>query len=80
MLSDAVGNKSLFIDPKCKRLRECLIKHTYKEGTRQPDKDSGYDHLLDSLGYCVYQNFSIRREYNEYEKGGMRRRSTGRMI
>jgi hypothetical protein len=80
MLSDAIGNKSLFIDPKCKRLRECLIKHTYKEGTRQPDKDSGYDHLLDSLGYCVYQNFSIRREYNEYEKGGMRRRSTGRMI
>ncbi len=80
MLSDAVGNKSLFIDPKCKRLRECLIKHTYREGTRQPDKDSGYDHLLDSLGYCVYQNFMIKREYNQYEKGGVRRRSTGRMI
>lgn len=80
MLQSSSGERKLFIDPKCKRLRECLIKHSYKEGTRQPDKDSGYDHLLDSLGYMVYNNFAIRKQLNEMEVGAHRRRTTGRMV
>jgi len=80
MLCDAVNARHLFIDPKCKRLRECMIKHTYKEGTRQPDKDSGYDHLLDALGYAVYANFAIKREWALHEQRGPSRRSTGKMI
>ena len=69
MLCNNFGERKLLIDPSCRRLRECLIKHTYREGTRQPNKTDGYDHLLDSLGYMVYQNFVIGREYNKMEKG-----------
>ena len=69
MLCNNFGERKLLIDPSCKRLRECLIKHTYREGTRQPNKTDGYDHLLDSLGYMVYQNFVIGREYNRMDKG-----------
>jgi len=80
MLCNNLGERKLLIDPKCKRLRECLIKHTYKEGTRQPNKDDGYDHLVDSLGYCVYQNFAIRREQLFDDVRGQTRRNTGRMV
>ena len=79
MLQSTSGERKLLIDPKCKRLRECLIKHTYKEGTRQPNKDDGYDHLLDSLGYMVYHNFAIRKQLMDMEVGAHSRRSTGRM-
>jgi hypothetical protein len=80
MLCNNAGERKLLIDPKCKRLRECLIKHTYKEGTRQPNKDDGFDHLVDSLGYAVYQNFAIRKENLFDDVRGKTRRSTGRMI
>ena len=80
MLCNSQGERKLFIDPKCKRLRECMIKHTYKEGTRQPDKDNGLDHLGDSLGYAVYQNFAVKRDFGDIERNKPSRRSTGRML
>ena len=80
MLCNSNGERKLLIDPKCKRLRECMIKHTYKEGTRQPDKNSGLDHLGDALGYAVYQNFAIRQQAQFGEIGVHTRRTTGRMI
>jgi len=43
----------LTIDPKCKEVIKSLSKQTYKEGTRIPDKDSGHDHMSDSVGYLV---------------------------
>lgn len=71
MLCNNLGERKLLIDPKCKSLRNALIKHTYKEGTRQPHKDGAVDfsHLNDALGYMVYQNFVIGREYNRMDKG-----------
>ena len=80
MLCNSMGERKLFIDPKCKRMRECLIKHTYKEGTRQPDKNSGLDHLGDALGYAVYTNFSIKQQTWGDEIGSHTRRTSGRMI
>jgi hypothetical protein len=58
----AFEQDKLFIDPKCRSVRNCLIKHTYKEGTRQPDKASGHDHMNDALGYMVYQHFAIKNK------------------
>lgn len=49
------------IDPKCKNLIKCLTHQTYKEGTRIPDKDSGYDHMNDALGYLVHGLMPIKR-------------------
>jgi len=69
LLCNNLGERKLLIDPSCKRLRECLIKHTYKEGTRQPNKTDGYDHLLDSLGYLVFNNFVIRKDIRREDKG-----------
>ena len=69
LLCNTNRERNLLIDPSCKRLRECLIKHTYKEGTRQPNKTDGFDHLLDAMGYLVYNNFVIRKEIRREDKG-----------
>jgi hypothetical protein len=61
-LKDARGLSHLFIHPKCKYTIEGLERHTYKEGTSQPDKDSGYDHMMDALGYMVDYMFPVRRD------------------
>ena len=62
MLCNANQQRNLTIDPKCRKIRECLIKMSYKEGTRIPHKDNIYDHMSDALGYLVYQNFGIKRD------------------
>ena len=61
-LCDAKGIRRLFIRPQCKYTIEGLERHTYKEGTTQPDKDSGYDHMMDALGYMVDYLFPVKRE------------------
>ena len=82
MLCNSNNERKLLIDPKCKSLRNCLIKHTYKPGTRQPEKDGATDfsHMNDALGYAVYQNFAIRREQLFDDVRGQTRRNTGRMV
>lgn len=60
-LCNASGVRQLFISPKCKYMIECLERQTYKENSSQPDKDSGYDHLNDALGYAVDYLFPVRR-------------------
>lgn len=61
-LCDTIGIRRLFIDPKCKYTIEGLERQTYKEGTSQPDKESGYDHMNDALGYMVDYLFPVRRD------------------
>jgi hypothetical protein len=63
-LSDSTGERKLFIMPHCKHTIDGLLKHSYKEGTSQPDKASGYDHLNDALGYCVDWLFPVTRNYD----------------
>ena len=59
------GVRRLFIHPKCKYTIEGLERHTYKEGTSQPDKDNGYDHMNDALGYMVDYLFPIRKDTSD---------------
>jgi len=61
-LCDSIGIRHLFIHPKCKYTIEGLERHTYKEGTVQPDKDSGYDHMMDALGYMTDYMFPIKKD------------------
>lgn len=61
-LCSSNGIRNLIISPKCKYTIEGLERHTYKEGTVQPDKDSGYDHMMDALGYMVDYLFPIHRD------------------
>lgn len=61
-LCDARGQRHLFIDPKCKYTIESLERHCYREGTSQPDKDSGYDHMTDALRYMISYIWPVRRD------------------
>lgn len=61
-LCSSSGIKHLIIDPKCKYTIEGLERQTYKEGTSQPDKDGGYDHMNDAIGYMVDYLFPVRRD------------------
>lgn len=65
-LCDSTGIRHLFIAPNCKYTIEGLERQTYKEGTTQPDKDSGYDHQMDALGYMVDYQFPIRKDTPAY--------------
>lgn len=47
-----------FIDPKCRKSIEAFERLEYKEGTSEPDKDSGYDHIPDADGYYMFARFS----------------------
>jgi len=71
------GDIRLTIDPKCARLRECLLKHVYKEGTRIVDKNSGHDHMTDALRYIVYRMFPVKQHTESYAP---KRRNAGRML
>lgn len=46
-----------FVDPSCKHSIEAYERHVYKEGTSEPEKTKGYDHLPDSGGYYFYVRF-----------------------
>lgn len=61
-LCDSKGIRRLFVTKRCKYTIEALERQTYKEGTTQPDKDSGYDHMNDALGYMVDYLFPVTRE------------------
>lgn len=74
------GEVRLFIDPGCKHTLDSMNKFTYIEGSRQPDKKSGYDHMFDALKYCVWQLFPIKQMQfdtlpgNRYRTTGVRPR------
>jgi hypothetical protein len=61
-LCDTTGVRHLFVSPSCKYTIEGLERQTYKEGSSQPDKDSGYDHMMDALGYMTDYMFPVRRD------------------
>ena len=52
-LLSSTGDVKLTIAPKCKQVIKGLNNQVYKEGTRIPDKDSGFDHTNDAVGYLV---------------------------
>jgi hypothetical protein len=69
-LENANGDTRLTVYYKCKRVIESLEKHTYKGDTRQPDKESGFDHLTDALGYLVNSILPIKRPESDIQSQG----------
>ena len=59
LLENSKGRVRLAIYASCRRLIECLELQSYDEKSGDPDKQNGYDHLNDALGYLVYREFSI---------------------
>jgi hypothetical protein len=66
-LKNANGLSSLFITKSCKNVIKSLERQIYKEGTSIPDKDSGFDHFNDALGYMIEYLFPLRREFKPSE-------------
>lgn len=63
-LLSADGQRHLFISNKCKEVIRSLERQIYKEGTSQPDKESGFDHMNDALGYLVDFLYPLKREHD----------------
>jgi hypothetical protein len=59
MLKDAEGRRRLKIHPSAQPLIRALDGLTYKPDTSIPDKSLGLDHLVDALGYLVWQRFNL---------------------
>lgn len=62
-LKNVNGKNNLFILQSCKNVIKSLERQIYKEGTHIPDKDSGYDHMNDALGYLIEYNFPLKRNF-----------------
>jgi len=61
-LCNSMGQSRLFVSPTCKYTIEGFERQTYKSGSNQPDKSSGYDHMMDAVGYAVDFLFPIREQ------------------
>jgi len=61
-LCDSTGQRRMFVTKRCKYTIESLERQVYKPGTTQPDKDAGYDHMNDALGYMVDYMFPVQRQ------------------
>jgi len=56
----AAGVRRVVISPKCRELTRGLDGLTYKEGTSDPDKTLGLDHITDALGYLLLWEMPMR--------------------
>jgi hypothetical protein len=59
MLENGKGQNRLQVWQGCKKLTECLELQCWDEKTQLPDKQSGFDHLNDCLGYWLHRDFSM---------------------
>ena len=52
-LKDSNGIRHIFVSQSCKTLIKGLQRQIYKENTNIPDKEDGFDHMNDALGYMI---------------------------
>tara|TARA_R100001224_G_scaffold2029_2_gene1427 strand:+ start:11408 stop:12757 length:1350 start_codon:yes stop_codon:yes gene_type:complete len=57
LLENGKGEVRFQVDASCKRSIECLELQSYNE-RGEPDKDAGYDHMNDALGYLIWREFN----------------------
>jgi phage terminase large subunit len=50
---DSNGVRHIFVSQSCKTLIKGLQRQIYKENTNIPDKEDGFDHMNDALGYMI---------------------------
>lgn len=56
----ADGTRRAFVDPVCTKSIEAYERHVYKDGTSEPDKGTGFDHLCDSTAYYQYAKHAYK--------------------
>jgi PBSX family phage terminase large subunit len=59
-MNKLIGERSYLVNPdKCPELVESLERQAYDKNG-DPDKTSGFDHVLDATGYCIAYRYPIR--------------------
>lgn len=56
----ADGTVRAIVSPRCRKSIACYEKLTYVDGSNEPDKSSGLDHIPDSAGYFLYALYGQR--------------------
>ena len=56
---NAAGERRAFVDPSCVKSIEAYERLTYREGTSDPDKGSGFDHPVDATGYYLFARYGV---------------------
>ena len=50
----ADGKRHAFVDPGCVKSIESYERLVYRDGSSEPDKSRGHDHLVDASGYYLF--------------------------
>jgi hypothetical protein len=56
---DARGRTLVYVNPKCSKVIVSFDEQEYKQGTREPDKSGGHDHMTDAAGYLISRRHPI---------------------
>jgi len=67
-LKNSLGERTMFVDPRCKHTIDSLQRLCYQEGTSIVDKDSGLDHQSDSTGYLIDFLWPLKTRYEQQEE------------
>jgi Terminase RNaseH-like domain len=59
LICSADDKRRLIVDPKCRNLLNSLQSQQYVDGTKIPDKSTGFDHFNDAIGYMVWMRFNL---------------------
>ena len=52
-LKDSNAQRHIFVSQTCKIIVKGLQRQIYKENTNIPDKEDGFDHMNDAIGYMI---------------------------
>ena len=66
-LKSADGKRYIFISPSCKIMIKGLQRQIYKENTNIPDKEEGYDHMNDAIGYLTEIVKPLTTNYRKFK-------------
>ena len=56
----ADGSRRAFVDAACAKSIEAYERLVYKDGTNEPDKESGFDHPVDASGYFLFARYAYK--------------------
>jgi hypothetical protein len=78
-LKDSQGKRYIFVSQSCKTLIKGLQRQIYKENTNIPDKEDGYDHMNDALGYLIdyVKPLTIQAPFSQPERWNIKQRQYG---
>ncbi len=60
----ADGSTLAKVDRRCVKSIEAYERLVYREGTTEPDKSQGFDHLVDASGYYLYSRQGVKAGYS----------------